>query len=251
MNDKQYLDAYIDAIKLTRANDPVAIVAMDYINLFVTDAYKRVVEVDDIIGKRLKDVNSYINEHADKIKRIGSLAERLNKTAVSLCIIVSKSLQQNQCYILRESIIINPGTNNNLARLIDVQIVNINFINQIIYLVNNLFNDHNKPNIISNSLIAAKTKEFTVKLSQREEEVLFLLLLGKSYKSISNILSSIHSKEIKQSTVNGIINGKLMGKFDTFSVDELILKAVQHAVIETIPLSLIQASNGFMVSCLV
>lgn len=251
MNDKEYLNTYIEAIKLTRKNDAVAIVTVDYINLFVTDEYKMVVEVDEIIGKRLKEVNSYVNEQADKLKLVGSLAEKLKKTAVSLCVIVSKSLKQNQCYILKESIIVNPHTLNKLGRLIDVQIVNINFINQIIYLVNNLFNDHNKPSIISNNLIAAKTKEFNVKLSQREEEVLFLLLLGKSYKNIANILSSIHSKEIKQSTVNGIVNGKLMVKFDTFSVDELISKAVRHSIIEKIPLSLVQSSKGFIISCLV
>ena len=82
-------------------------------------------------------------------------------------------------------------------------------------------------------------KMLRMKLSRREEQILYLLSLNKSTKDIANILGIIDGKELSYKTILSIINKKLYVKFEVFSVSELISKARSAGLIPFFPQSFV------------
>jgi PAS domain S-box-containing protein len=68
-------------------------------------------------------------------------------------------------------------------------------------------------------------RDVDIKLTKREQEVLYFLSLNRSPKDIAMIISTLENKEIMDSTINAIINKKLYPKFNVFNVGQLIEKA--------------------------
>lgn len=78
-----------------------------------------------------------------------------------------------------------------------------------------------------------------IQLTKREEQVLFLLSMGKSPKEIANIFSNLDGKKVAQSTVSSIINKQLYTKFGVFGIGKLIEKATLMNLIPILPNSFI------------
>jgi len=74
-----------------------------------------------------------------------------------------------------------------------------------------------------------------LKLTKREQEIVYFLSVGKSPKEIANILSAMGNKDVSFKTVLSIINKKLYPKFEVFSVGELIDSARLHGLIPFLP----------------
>lgn len=73
------------------------------------------------------------------------------------------------------------------------------------------------------------------KLSPLENEILFLLLLGKSPKEISQIEEKIISRQINCSTISSIINKRIYAKLDAISVSTALQNALLNDDLVAIP----------------
>lgn len=71
-----------------------------------------------------------------------------------------------------------------------------------------------------------------IKLTKREQQILYFLSLNKSPKNIAQIITVIENKSVSDSTINAVINKKLYPKFEVFNIGQLIEKAV---VLKLIP----------------
>ena len=83
-----------------------------------------------------------------------------------------------------------------------------------------------------------------IKLTKREQEVLYLLSLGKSPKTIAEIIGRIENKVLEASTIGGLINKKLYKKFNVSSVDELLEKAILLKLTPFLPDSFINIKSS-------
>ncbi|MCC2625249.1 MAG: Sensory box histidine kinase/response regulator [Burkholderiales bacterium] len=65
-----------------------------------------------------------------------------------------------------------------------------------------------------------------VRLTKREQQILYFLSLNKSPKDIAQIITILEDKPVTDSTVNAIINKKLYPKFEVFNIGQLVEKAI-------------------------
>ena len=79
-----------------------------------------------------------------------------------------------------------------------------------------------------------------IQLSVRQEEILFLLLLGKSITTIAEIICKLTGVKMSHETVNLIIRSQLFKIFNVTSVEDLIARAVLLNIITEIPTSLME-----------
>lgn len=75
----------------------------------------------------------------------------------------------------------------------------------------------------------------TTKLSPLENEILFLLMLGKSPKEIAQLEESIIGREINCSTISSIINKRIYNKLNAISVSTTIENALITDTLHEIP----------------
>ncbi len=76
-------------------------------------------------------------------------------------------------------------------------------------------------------------------LSTQEREIVALLAIGKSYKEVAWILGSIHNQEFNPATIATNVYRKIFPKFEVSNLSELITKAVQFGILDSIPESFI------------
>ncbi len=73
--------------------------------------------------------------------------------------------------------------------------------------------------------ISSKTKASgNIKLTKREQQILYYLSLHKSPKEISNILSKLEKKEILSVTVQAVIDKQLYSKLEVHNIGQLLEK---------------------------
>ncbi len=103
--------------------------------------------------------------------------------------------------------------------------------------------DSCKVNILENRL--GKTKKDyhdsqipAIKFSKREEQVLYLLCMGKNPKEIANILTKLEDKSIATKTIYSVINKQLYSKLDVNSYSMLVEKAIKLNLLKFVPNSL-------------
>jgi PAS domain S-box-containing protein len=74
-----------------------------------------------------------------------------------------------------------------------------------------------------------------IKLTRREQEVIYFLSMGKSPKEIANIISSRENKSISHYTISSIICKKLYIKLEVFSIGQLVERAKLLHLVPFIP----------------
>ena len=112
----------------------------------------------------------------------------------------------------------------------------IKFIDEMLNMIHKFkFNAVNKKLGLRN-----KTSQMysSVKLTKREEQILYFLAIGKSPKEIATILSKFENKTISDATVGGMINKQLYPKLEVASYGQLIDRATNLGLIPFIPKSL-------------
>lgn len=70
-------------------------------------------------------------------------------------------------------------------------------------------------------------EQIKIELTERENQILYILSLGKSRKDVADILGKVDGKYVSPKTVASIINKKLYVKFDTHDEATLIKKAIK------------------------
>jgi DNA-binding CsgD family transcriptional regulator len=106
-----------------------------------------------------------------------------------------------------------------------------------------------KVNILNDKLGISEQNTFFpseyVRLSKREEQVLYLLSMGKSPKEIAKILSKLENKSFSPKTVASVINKQLYVKLDVSNYSQLLEKATKLNLIQFMPKSLVNAGINF------
>ncbi|MFN8770200.1 MAG: response regulator transcription factor [Neisseriaceae bacterium] len=76
-------------------------------------------------------------------------------------------------------------------------------------------------------------------LGEREQEILYLVSRGKSYKDIAILLSNKYRKKIAPTTVASVVQHSLYKKFNVLNMIELKNRAIELNLINHIPPSLL------------
>lgn len=70
-----------------------------------------------------------------------------------------------------------------------------------------------------------------LKLTKREQQILYFLSLNKSPKEIARIITLMENNFVSGNTINAIINKKLYPKFEAFNISQLVEKAIMLGLI--------------------
>ena len=240
MKNKDWLAKYIDAITITHNDKAVVVSDMDYKICYASITYLSITAAKDVIGKNM-DENHPGYEYKEEIKKLAKKVEASGKTASFFVIYRFPGSDYKRCYWYQLSPIINPHTQQVVGKIGEIQEVNERYLTRILGLLNNLSNLHPRT-------IKKDPNYRAPNLNTREEEVLFLLTLKHSHKSIAAILSKLAKRETTVSTINSLIRQQLFKKFDVESTEELINTVIQADFIRRIPPSLLEQQEGiFMI----
>lgn len=184
------------------------------------------IQCNDVLGKKISELNSFISKYANEIGRISQQA--IADGAATQRVII-KGIDDKVIMVeFKTSPIYNHDELIGMLSIIDTMKVSLHLqmlmsASKIAYFVN--------------STNAKKINQMNINLTSREEEVLFLLSLGKNNKEIGAILQDVyHSASPKSSTINSIIRNQLHKKFDTNNISALIEKAKACGYIDYIPI---------------
>ncbi len=239
MNNNEWLSQYIDALNIVSDNRAVAAMSLDHKFLFTSRKYLELTETEeDVTGKHYFETSMPGQEYIDDFRKISDMVNDTGKTASFFLIYTSPKKKVKTCYFYTLSIVYNPSTKEPVARLGEIQPVMINFIGQMVNLSNKITSGAKDD---SETQIDSFDK---FKLTVREEEVIFLLMLGKTHKEIASTLSMIYKKEIAPATISSVISRQLYPKLNAYSLQTLISNAIRLQLIQEIPASLLQLTEG-------
>lgn len=235
MQDSEYLNKYIKALKVIEDKRIMMVSHVDSFKFqYVSEAYKKYITNEDVIGKRLRDTNHPGKEASDELLKISLNVIKAKKSASFFVVFKFPQLAKTLCFLYTLTPIINPETDNIVGLLGEFQLIDLSFIARLFSLISSFsFPQSDTPGIED------------LKLTNREKEILFLLTLGYGYKEIAYILSGAKGeKTISANTVNSIIRRQLFKKFMVTNIPELIIKSGQVRALESIPDSIIELKNG-------
>ena len=226
LEDDEFLDLYIKIVKSNPPARSISISNLQHEMLFANEAFLEFIglSLEEILGKRMREFNSFIAGYGAQILPIINKAINQDKYIRWLLQITKDNRPVwVDCYALR---IKNPFNNSvvavtanlNWARISNPTLNLINTLNKKLLLVEN----NNKDNVKQN-------------LSTLEHEIVALLAIGKSYKEVAWTLGKIHNQEFNPSTIATNVYRKIFPKFEVNSLSELIAKAIQNRILEEIP----------------
>lgn len=242
MNDQEYLAKYIKAVDFISGKKKAIAICRydDMVFIHNNKYYREITGHHDIIGKRLRDANVATSEYSDFFLKM-SLKLKDEDQRFSYTIVYRSPIDNlKKCYFTTISLITNPDTMTPVGRLIEIEYLNLDFLNQILNLISSLM--ENKPIQKITSPIVQIMQP--INLTEREKQVLFLLITGRTYKQISVILSRLTPKEVGAATIATIINRQLLPKFEAVNTEDLIEKVANMGLFIEIPGSLIEQAEG-------
>lgn len=80
--------------------------------------------------------------------------------------------------------------------------------------------------------------------SEREREILYFIMYGKTYGEIARLLSNINGRDISASSVGKIVRGSLYSKFNVWTKFELRQSILRSDLVYQIPLSILKYQMG-------
>lgn len=225
LTDDDFMDLYL---KVLEANPPArsfVVTSLDFIILYANDTYLEFIglKLEDVIGKKAKDINSFVADIAPKIRGLFDTALTQNRYVRSIIeVIKNKKTFYVDCYI---KTIINPFTNNIIGFNFNVNWARTH--NPLLSIIKAL----HKKTVVVNQVDTTTI----VDLTPLEHEITVLLVIGKSYKETAAILSEIHNETFIPATISTITYRKIFSKFQVTTLSGLIEKATQLKILDSIP----------------
>ncbi len=240
MTNLTWLEKYNEAYSITSPEKAYAILdfAAKFIYLSPGFAKLLVLNKDDFIGKKWDEI-TVINLEAGKY--IGELAASvISKRAKVSCRFIYRALNAdyNEYLEIHHSVLLFRGAEKD-AVLVELQLVPMTFQAKKFGEILDRFVYPKQKHATKPSLRFKKPL-----LTPREQEVLFLLMLGYSYKKIALTLSKTSFKLIESSTISPIIRKQLFPKFNVYSVEELITTALETNYFSRVPQSFIDVIDS-------
>ena len=229
LNDDEFLEVYIKTMQVNPPARSIGISNLQHQIIFVNQPYLEFIELqlEEVVGKRMRELNSFIAEYAPQVLPMAEKALIQDKYVRGLLQIKKHDkLFWIDCYLLRLK---NPFNGNlvgmtsslNWARISTPMLNLVNALNKKLLII-----DNNKA-------------DYTVNLTNQEREIIALLAIGKSYKEVAWILSNIHNQEFNPATIATKVYRKIFPKFEVSNLSELITKALQLGILDSIPESFI------------
>ncbi len=241
MTNNDALELVAKSLEIIGRNKAMAICSVSGEFVYVTKLYNELMGNPQIIGKRFRDSNHPGIKYADQLKNIVLNVIETEHEASYFLIYQLPNTQVKRCYLNRCILLRNPETNDKIGILADVELFNCKYIGNVLNIANKLVSPFDESTY--KDKIPSKVDYH---LSDREKEVLFLLMIGRSYKEITYIINQVYDKSISISAINSIIRTNLFGKFKVFSVSSLIQVAANNLAIQEIPPSLLKFPEGFI-----
>jgi len=251
----KYLKQYIEAAKVIHANDIFAIQDMEFNHQYYTQKYADLIKFDgSMIGRRFREME--INPQASSnLRTFFRLAEFVNKLGyVARYVATDEFLgvtgPDQNCYVVEERSIIDPDTQKRVGRKIIITDLDISIIEHVLLTIMNLKQGKTGQSI--DTSLDGYIRKFHIgthnkpTLTEREEEILFLLIIGEKYKSIANILSDAYQQEIRESAIRNLVHRQLYEKFNVVNTPALLETVVYEKVISKIPSKLMALFSGII-----
>ena len=183
------------------------------------------IQCDNVLGKKISELDSFIARYYREIGEISNLAIADGQASQRMII---KGLDNKVIMVeFKTSPIYDDEKLIGLFSIIDT----IKVSNHLQLLMS-----ANKMAYFFNGTIASNINLPIINLTSREQEVLFLMVLGKTNKEIGAILQKIYSTASPtSSTINSIIHNQLHKKFNTTNISTLIEKAKSGGYLDQIP----------------
>ena len=100
--------------------------------------------------------------------------------------------------------------------------------------------EHYNHTVFLNYLLFNEIKRVVaITFSEREREILYFIMSGKTYSEISTILSSIHAKGISASCIGKIVRNSLYPKFNVWTKFELRQALLRSEWVRQVPQSIV------------
>lgn len=219
------LNAFIDFHKRNFAYDPLIVWTLDHHCIYASELYLNYVDIDNLTGKELKHINQEYAKFSAEFRpkvTLPMLAE--GKPYITFFLLQNRFSSDFGLY------------NAMIFPLFDSQ-------QQLIaYCVRPQQFRHD-------AMIAGLMQKFTNfkleklkyhKLTEREQMVVFLLIIGLSHKEIATTLSKIYQKGVSLASVSTMISRQINPKFDTHTISVLIQRAILSGYLYNIPHRLVE-----------
>lgn len=230
LKNDEFIDFYIKTLEMNPPARSVAVSNLQHQILFANQPYLEFIglTIEDVVGKRMRELNSFIAEYASQVLPMAERALAQDKYVRGLLQIKKNNkLFWIDCYLMRlknpfNANLVGMTSNLNWARISTPMLNLINALDKKLLVVEN--NNRNS---------------FNLSLTTQEHEIIALLAIGKSYKEVAWILSSIHNQEFNPATIATNVYRKIFPKFEVSNLSELITKAVKLGILDSIPESFI------------
>ncbi len=234
-SDSSFLSKIIELFNLIYSDDPVILIGIDGIILFVGEKIQDItgISADDLLGKNHLEVLPLPKDNIDSI--LTAIDDVLKYKEQSE--FLSVNLNHEIGYAILHCVlkpIINPSTHNVVALHVESKKLPLHiYLNSILSQISaksysDKCNQMNKDDL----------------LTLREHEIAFLLFYFKSAKKVSVILSEIYGKSVSAKTIANIISFQLYSKFDVYGQEALLDKIYELGYHQKIPQSFL--SNLFI-----
>lgn len=229
INDNEFLNFYIATLKLNPPSRSFAVSDVYGKIIFANQTYLEFIglPLEAVVGKRIRELDSFIADYTDEIRPMAEKAiTQENSVRWLLQVIREKRIFWLDCYLLRLK---NPATGNLVGMT--------SYINwaKISNPVLNIIRAINKKVIPVNDVEVSAD----ISLTEREHEVVALLVIGKSYKEVAWILGLIHRVEFNPATIATLTYRKIFPKFAVTTLSDLVQKVNSSKLLYSMPSSFI------------
>jgi len=242
MTNEEVLHTLAKGFELIGENRAIILGNLDLEFVFMSKYYCKLIGVSqDIIGQQLRNSEHVGKKYATQLREIALKVMETRKTASYLVVYKLPNHENKHCYFNRASAVLNPVTHEVAGVMAEIELFNCKYIGQIMHLISEV-NNVMKPSLSYEKKVIHDKAKYN--LSQREEEILFLLMIGKSYKEIAGIINDIYKKSITPSAINAIIRNNLFEKFNVSSVSKLLEKVAVNNILKDVPTGLLNLDEG-------
>lgn len=193
---------------------------------------------EDVYGKRLRD---FKNKYADNlIQYLGPHMELLEQLRPKyLWALISLEFKSG-----RKTLWVEIQAIDEVGFRYILTEAHLSIINDIILHINRYINKQ----IPTKHTLFNKIK---IEVSEFEECIIFLLALGKSFKEISLILSTVYSTPYTDQQIKRIVHNKYLDKFNLLTVNELVSAYLLNSRFSNAPSKIISALSSGILSIIV
>ena len=229
------LDQIVACIKMTDSGSLNQICDAQFKFRFMGEGLSNKFEytAKEVIGKNLSEIESPVQHLSMKYRNIHQNIITNGVNEVSYLTVIPEL----DYTIIHNSV--TPLIENNTLIGIYIKAHQVNSLSSFISIKKVLNNSTGS----SAKIIKIVNQRYHSQLTEREELILYLIILGKFDKEIADILSKIYRVNLSRDAIAKCVSRRLYQEFDVVNRSELIIAAYEQGIAETIPKLILQNHN--------